>query len=59
MAKPQWWQMDEGENHIKKLDIVKLAKKNNGNIWTLTKLKIENIFLGANITTPSNNVSKL
>jgi hypothetical protein len=51
--------MDEGENHIKKLDIVKLAKKNNGNIWTLTKLKIENIFLGANITTPSNNVSKL
>jgi len=36
MAKLQWWPMDEGENHIKIFNIVKLCQENNGNILTLT-----------------------
>jgi hypothetical protein len=27
MAKPQWWPMDEGENHIKRFDIVKIMPR--------------------------------
>jgi hypothetical protein len=44
---------------LKDLIFLNYAKKNNGNILTLTNLKIQNIFLGANITPSSNNVSKL
>lgn len=59
MAKLQWWPMDEGENHIKRFNIVKLCQEKQWQYININKLKIQNISLEANITPPSNNVSKL
>jgi len=39
MAKPQWRPMDESENHIERLDIVKLCQEEQWQYININKVK--------------------